>query len=410
MVQVLDAPDNFFSSFAKAAPDAFENLSNRQHQSKENEKNRAHQEKLQNARLSKEVAEKLSAEDKAVKKEEALDKLDKANLENARKYYGNDVVDLLGTMKRGSASRAATETMALQSLTSQKTLDQVLAERRLANPNDPEVKAVEEHIRGLMGNESNEENQDFVQPNKPQPVTATVKPTKNEKTSPTDVPIEPQRYGETLKDYNKRITDSQVEERKNNNEFHKESKDFDAELLKNESAAKKQQLAISDIEKAVNSGNVKPSSWANLFKGFGTIGDKISQAVMNGDESTLQANIPYLLEGWKETFGVRLSDADLKLLEDKLPSIGKSQDANKSVIGVLKKYSNMTLQKGKVASEIVKENKGLRPLNYSRLVEERFSASITPVKVKSPVTGRTIEIPAYKLEDALKGGAKIVNE
>lgn len=193
-------------------------------------------------------------------------------------------------------------------------------------------------------------------------------------------------------------------------QFHKEGEKYDEELFKQAKIAKNQVETIGNIEKAVESGNVTPTSIANIFKGFGKIGDKISEALINKDQATLLASIPQLLEGWKEVFGVRLSDADLKLLQDKLPSIGKSPEANKAIVKVLKKYADMTLLRSTIAREIKEKNKGLRPLGYADQIEQRFDEMVKPVKIINPANGREIDIPAYKVGDAIKAGGRLANE
>lgn len=193
-------------------------------------------------------------------------------------------------------------------------------------------------------------------------------------------------------------------------EFHKESKSYDDELFKNTKSAKKQIEALKDIEKAIASGNVQPNSMANIFKGMGKIGDKISEALLNKDQAALNTAIPQLLEGWKEVFGVRLSDADLKILQDKMPSMGKSPEANRAITKILKKYSDMTLLRGRIAKEIKDNNKGLRPLGYADKIEERFDEMIKPVKLINPNNGREIEVPAYKVSEAIEAGATLPNE
>jgi len=192
--------------------------------------------------------------------------------------------------------------------------------------------------------------------------------------------------------------------------IHSESQKYDEEIQHNARTAKKQVMAVQDIEKAVASGKVKPSSWTNIFKGFGVIGDKIANAIMNKDEATLLSSIPQLLEGWKQVFGVRLTDADLRLLEDKLPGLGKSQEANKAVLKIMKKYSDQTLLREKIASEIKSKNKGMRPLDFANKVETRFDEMTMPIKIKNPHTGNVIEVPAYKVGDFIEDGGVIVNE
>lgn len=197
-------------------------------------------------------------------------------------------------------------------------------------------------------------------------------------------------------------------------QFHKESAKYDEDLLKQTKTAKGQIETIGNIQKAIASGNVTPSSWANILKGFGKIGNKISEALINKDEATLLASIPQLLEGWKEVFGVRLSDADLNLLQDKLPSIGKSKEANSAILKIMKKYGDMTLLRSQIAKEIKEKNGGLRPLGYADKIESRFDEMVRPIRIIRPKTEqapeREIEIPAYQLSDALRSGARLANE
>ncbi len=197
-------------------------------------------------------------------------------------------------------------------------------------------------------------------------------------------------------------------------QFHKESEKYDEELMKQGRIAKQQQETLKKITQSINSGNVKPSSVANIFKGFGKIGDKISEALLNEDQATILTSIPQLLEGWKDVFGVRLTDADLRVLQDKLPSIGKSPVANKAVINILNKYAEMNLLRNQIAEDIKKNNGNLRPLGYGSQIEQRFDEMTHPVKIIRPSQngqpGREIEIPAYKLSEAIKAGAKLANE
>ncbi len=190
-------------------------------------------------------------------------------------------------------------------------------------------------------------------------------------------------------------------------QFHKESEKYDEDLIKQTRVAKAQSETLNNIENSIKSGNVKPSSLTNVFKSFGKIGEKISEALLNKDEATLLSSIPQLLEGWKDVFGVRLTDADLKLLQDKLPSIGKNPEANNAIVKILRKYADMTLLRGQIAEEIKSKSNGLRPLGYASKIEQRFDEMTQPVKIVNPNNGKIIEIPAYKLSDAILGGAKL---
>lgn len=189
--------------------------------------------------------------------------------------------------------------------------------------------------------------------------------------------------------------------------YHKESEEYDKELVKSNKSNNELLSALDDAEKNVKSGKVKPSSISNIFSSFGEIGKKISNAFLNKDTAELQALSPQFLEGRKEIFGVRLSDADLKLLQDKLPEMSKSPEANLAVIKLMKRYAKRASLRYKIGKEIKKKNKNLRPLGFADMVEERFEEMTEPVKIVNPVTGNIIEIPAYELSSAIESGAKL---
>jgi hypothetical protein len=160
--------------------------------------------------------------------------------------------------------------------------------------------------------------------------------------------------------------------------FHQESADFDKSVRNHANTARRQIPLIDMNIKSVKEGKIKPSSLANVFSFFGETGKKIGNALLSGDESSLLASIPEFLEGRKELFGVRLSDADLKLLEDKLPDIGKSEKANLAILNLMKKAAEKSLKLEKVAQDVL-EKKGisyrsgkLRPLGYEREVMNAF--------------------------------------
>jgi hypothetical protein len=195
--------------------------------------------------------------------------------------------------------------------------------------------------------------------------------------------------------------------RKEEIQFHGESEEYDKELLKNVKSAKKQIETLNNIESVA--GKVKPGSWTNVFSYFGDLGKRVSNAILTEDEATLMSSIPQLLEGWKEVFGVRLSDADLKILEDKLPSIQKSPEANMAVVKILKKYAKQNLLRYEIGKEIKDKNKGIRPLGYVDQIEKRFDEMTQQVQVRSP-RGNIVEMPAYMVGDAIKNGGALVNE
>lgn len=163
--------------------------------------------------------------------------------------------------------------------------------------------------------------------------------------------------------------------------FHQESAKFEQEVTDHANTARRQLPLIDKSIKAVSEGKINPGSLANVFTFFGERGKKISNALLSKDESALISSIPEFLEGRKELFGVRLSDADLRLLQDKLPDIGKSKEANLAVLDLMKSSANKALNLENVAQNVL-ERTGLpyrsgklRPLGFEREVMKAFDES-----------------------------------
>jgi len=191
---------------------------------------------------------------------------------------------------------------------------------------------------------------------------------------------------------------------------HKESEKYDEELLNKSKTAHKQIQVANDIEKIVNNKDYSQYSLASIFKGMGKVGNKISELMTDKDLAALQANIPALLEGFKELFGGRITDADLRLIEEKLPSISKSAEANQAITNIIKKYARQDVLKAQIGAEIRKSNEGYRPLDYSQKVEDRYNEMIQPVRMIKP-NGKVTEVEAYNVGDAIKiAGFRLENE
>lgn len=195
--------------------------------------------------------------------------------------------------------------------------------------------------------------------------------------------------------------------RKEKIEFHKESNAFDEKLREDSERAEKQLEVVKDLTDSIDSGKITPWKPSNLFRKFGATGETLSNAFLNAEQGKFQAAMPYLLEGWKQVFGARLSDADLKVIQDKLPDIGKSPEANKAILKIIKKYAEPLKLKYEIAKQIKKENEDLRPLGFADKVSDEFARQTQKVKVRSP-SGKIIEIEQYKIPEALKKGGEIV--
>jgi hypothetical protein len=211
---------------------------------------------------------------------------------------------------------------------------------------------------------------------------------------------------------NKELVEAEKNARAESVAFHKESQKYDDEVRASEKTAKSQLEAVKNIRDTIATGKVKPTTASAFFKGLGKWGDKISQAFLTDAEGKLEANIPLLLEGWKDVFGVRLSDADLKILQDKLPSLGKSGEANKSVLDVIEKYAKTPILRAKIGRELKKANGGLRHLSFEDKVEEELEKQLSDDEsvVMIAPNGKRKRVPKNQVEAAIASGGKLANE
>ena len=172
--------------------------------------------------------------------------------------------------------------------------------------------------------------------------------------------------------------------------FHKDAEKYDEKIREVGNIAQKQISSIKEIRS--NLKEIKPGQAYNVFKSLGKKFTPIANAFQTSSQGVVEASIPQLLEGWKEVFGVRLSDADLKIIEAKLPSVSKSKEANEAILDILEKNARYSIKKAEIAREIKKENEGFRPLNFSDEVDERFEqsrAGRTKVAKGTPITNET---------------------
>jgi len=203
----------------------------------------------------------------------------------------------------------------------------------------------------------------------------------------------------------------------NDIKFHQESKEYEDALIKETKSAKKNIETIEDLEKDIH--RIKPFSLANVLKGTGTIGDKIAKANLTKEQAKLLSAIPELLEGKKEIFGVRLSDADLRTVQDKIPDIGNSVEANKELLRIAKKYAKRAVLRSEAAETVLNQhgvqtkNGKLRPLNYAQMVEKEHERLIgeeeNGIMMKLP-DGREVPIERSKIKEAEALGAKRLNK
>lgn len=161
-----------------------------------------------------------------------------------------------------------------------------------------------------------------------------------------------------------------------------------------------------DMRKALATGDIKrftPYTLANMFF------PEKSSLFMNKSEAEFNSLIPTLMAGKKELFGVRLSDADLKIISNALPRLGIDPKANEAIIGVIEKYAERTIGKYQISQQISK-GKPLLDYDHSEKTRKVFNELYgKQVRVKYPDGNEHMhtEIDARRLEKSGKGFKRV---
>lgn len=167
--------------------------------------------------------------------------------------------------------------------------------------------------------------------------------------------------------------------RKEQIEFHKESKAYDDLLTQKADTAEEKLKAIERQMKIQPDITNWDRFFASAFKG------SIFEDLFKSQSATeFDAAVLPLIEGMRDVFGVRLTDADLRLVLQKIATSQKNPEANKTILDWMKLKSELEVEKRKIADQIKKENRGLRPLDFQEQIRQRYNEKFgDEIEVKS---------------------------
>ncbi len=192
--------------------------------------------------------------------------------------------------------------------------------------------------------------------------------------------------------------------------------------------AELQKFAISQAKEAVKSGNVTGPGWKAAAKN-----NPYTQLFigLTPDESKLQTANKQLLQGTKGVFGPKPTEREIfLLLNQMLPSIGKTEEANLAGLDFVEKVNDMKLLHGQIVQELTnggtkyvpdlerQVNERMKPLQQALIGElqeavEKYASpkseegetkkSDSPIKVKAP-DGSFWNMTQTQIDDAKKKG------
>ncbi len=156
--------------------------------------------------------------------------------------------------------------------------------------------------------------------------------------------------------------------RKEKLDIHKESKTYDTGVTKKAESAERKIKAINRQKQ------IQPniSNWDRYIAAT-FAGTRFEDLMKSQSAQEFDSLVLPMIEGQKENFGVRLSDADLRLVLQKMATSTKHPAANKKIMEWQLLESRLDVERAKIGREVKKENEGFRPLDYEDQVSERMN-------------------------------------
>jgi hypothetical protein len=176
-----------------------------------------------------------------------------------------------------------------------------------------------------------------------------------------------QKLEQTEQHFQKNLEEKQ---QKRKLDIHRESEKVSDKIAEGQSRGQHILGAVKDVREALKTHKTG-LTWENFFKKKFK-GSFLENVGLTPEGAIIESTVPTFLEGGRELFGQRLSDADLSVVLGKTVDLGKSPEANESVLKFAEKSAKLQMEKAKIAREITKEYGGYRPIDFADQVEDRF--------------------------------------
>lgn len=154
-------------------------------------------------------------------------------------------------------------------------------------------------------------------------------------------------------------------------EIHKLTTEFDNKIADEAKTATSQLHSINEIRDAIKSNDVGPDT---IFGLLNLVSPTLAKIFTTKEQQKFITATKNLYEGVKDMFGIRLSDADLKLIEGMMPDPSKTVEANMAAVDFLEFGAKMKKRAQQIGAEIKNNNNGFRPLRYADEIRERLDA------------------------------------
>ena len=150
----------------------------------------------------------------------------------------------------------------------------------------------------------------------------------------------------------------------------KETKPYYDSIVKEHKGAEEGNLRLGRMEELIKAGELTGPKSAAFIESVPVIGRFLKSAFFNPDSQEFDKLSKDFLKNAKQFFGSRVTDNEIKLFLQTVPTLLQSDEGKLRVIENLKLFNTVNDLKFNEAQRIINENKGYRPHNLESLVSK----------------------------------------
>jgi hypothetical protein len=204
---------------------------------------------------------------------------------------------------------------------------------------------------------------------------------------------------------------------------HRETSKFGNEIREGENRSREIIDAVKQARNVIKKEGATGATARNIaFKYLQNKKSPFANMFQTEDTQALLSASKALAGGFRELFGARPTQAEFFWYENILPDILKDAPTNEQALKYFEKVANFNLKKADIFDNIVKKNKGFRPIDVesqvrnqmrgelNKLVEEGYRNATDSMRVNivNPESGEMLNIPANRFDDAKKEGFQVI--
>lgn len=162
---------------------------------------------------------------------------------------------------------------------------------------------------------------------------------------------------------------------------HQESAKYMEKVYGDAREIPKRLLQYDKLEELSRGGNLPSPEWSNAAQKLSSsvFGVALNfNSLMNPESEEYNKTLQEFLTGLKTVFGGKISNAEMQAYMRKFPQLVNTPEGRLRILRDLQIFSEMDLEKAKLAMQMEKENNYLRPRGFENRVEERFNKELFP--------------------------------